>query len=117
MVNAAKPFKETSNELLKDAECAALYLEECLADGDIELFKLALKNVADARLGSMSILAKKTKLGRESLYKSLSKTGNPKLETLKKVLGATGLRLSVVPEKQKGASYETKKNYAKATQK
>lgn len=48
---ASKPFKETSKELLKDPECAALYLEECLADGDIELFKLALKNVADARMG------------------------------------------------------------------
>ncbi len=76
---ASRPFKELSNELLKDPECAALYLEECLADGDMELFKLALKNVADARLGGISVLAEKTSLGRESLYKSLSKTGNPKL--------------------------------------
>lgn len=95
---ASKSFSETSKELLQDPEYAAVYLEECLADGDIELFKLALKNVADARLGSMKALAEKTHLGRESLYKTLSKSGNPKLDTLTKVLHATGLRLSVVPE-------------------
>lgn len=32
-----------SDELLKDPVCAALYLEECLAGGDLELFKIALK--------------------------------------------------------------------------
>jgi probable addiction module antidote protein len=95
---ASRPFKQVSNELLKDQELAALYLEECLADGNMELFKLALKNVADARLGGMSALAEKTSLGRESLYKSLSKSGNPKLETLTKILRASGLRLSIVPE-------------------
>ncbi|MBI1389111.1 MAG: putative addiction module antidote protein [bacterium] len=95
---ASRPFKEIGLELLKDPERAALYLEECLADGDMELFKLALKNVADARLGGMSALAEKTNLGRESLYKSLSKAGNPKLETLEKILSAIGLRFSIVPE-------------------
>ena len=77
---------------------AAMYLEECLADGDIELFKLALKNVTDVRLGDMTALANETNLGRESLYKSLSKSGNPRLETLTKVLSASGLRLSIVPK-------------------
>ena len=95
---ASKPFKEISNDLLKDSECAALYLEECLAEGDTELFKLALKNVADARLGGIFALAEKTNIGKESLCRSLSKTGNPKLETLKKVLSASGLRFSIVPE-------------------
>lgn len=95
MSKTSRPFKETSNKMLKDPEYAAIYLEECLADGDIELFKLALKNVADARLGGMSELSKKTSLGRQNLYKALSKKGNPKLETLTKVLEATGLRLSI----------------------
>ena len=95
---ASRPFKEISNELLKDPEYAAIYLEECLMDGDIKLFKLALKNVADARLGGMTALAEETSLGRESLYKTLSKTGNPKLETLTKILSAAGLRLSIVPK-------------------
>ena len=72
-----------------------MYLEECLADGDTELFKLALKNVADARLGGMTELAKQTTLGRQNLYKALSEKGNPKLDTLIKILEATGLRLAI----------------------
>ena len=34
-------------------------------------------------------------LGRESLYKSLSKSGNPKIETLAALLDVMGLRLGV----------------------
>jgi len=94
----SRPFKDTSNELLKDPNVAAMYLEEILADGDMELFKLALKNVADARLGGMTELAKCTNLTREALYTSLSKKGNPRFDTLNQVLHAVGLRLSVTPE-------------------
>ncbi|MEZ5691626.1 MAG: putative addiction module antidote protein [Rickettsiales bacterium] len=95
MNRASRPFKEVCNELLKDPKYAAVYLEECLASGDTELFTLALKHVADARVGGMTELAKKTSLGRQNLYKTLSEKGNPRLETLTKVLEATGLRLSI----------------------
>lgn len=95
---ASRAFSETRKELLKDPAVAAAYLEECLSDGDMELFKLALKNVADARLGGMSALAQSTNLSREALYTSLSKKGNPRLDTLTQVLHAVGLRISVTPE-------------------
>ncbi|MGR3318261.1 MAG: addiction module antidote protein [Candidatus Anammoxibacter sp.] len=94
----SRPFRETQLEMLQDSELAALYLEEALADGDMELFKLALKNVADARLGGMTALSKSTDITRESLYRALSAKGNPRLETLTKVLHAVGLRISVTPE-------------------
>jgi probable addiction module antidote protein len=97
---ASRPYKETSNKLLSDPEVAAMYLEECLADGNMELFKVALKNVADARLGGMTMLAEETNLGRESLYKSLAKKGNPKLETLTRILSAMGLRFSIAPSEK-----------------
>lgn len=93
-----RPFRDTQLEMLQDSELAALYLEEALADGDIELFKLALKNVADARLGGMTALSKSTDITRESLYRALSAKGNPRLETLTKILHAVGLRISVTPE-------------------
>jgi DNA-binding phage protein len=38
---------------------------------------MALRNVAEAQ-GGLGKLAKKAHVGRESLYKTLSKTGNPK---------------------------------------
>lgn len=93
----SKAFNATSDELLSDIETAAIYLEEILADGDMELFKQALKDVASARVGSMAELARETELARESLYRSLSKRGNPRLDTLTKVLHAAGLRLSIAP--------------------
>ncbi len=95
MTKAFRPISQTRNVFLQDAEAAALYLEEALADGNIELFKMALRNVAEARLGGMTELSKATDLGRESLYKALSDRGNPRLDTLTKVLQATGLRLSI----------------------
>lgn len=94
----SKPFSKTSQAILQDADTAAMYLEEILADGDIELFKEALKDVAAARVGNMTQLAKKTNLAREALYQSLSRKGNPGLNTLAKVLHAAGLRLSISPD-------------------
>jgi probable addiction module antidote protein len=95
---ASRPFDKTSKELLKDPKVTAMYLEEILADGDMEMFTAALKDVADARVGSMTALSRETHLNREQLYKTLSKKGNPRLETLTKVLHAVGLRISVTPE-------------------
>ena len=66
---ASRPFKETSRGMLKDPETAAMYLEEILAEGDIELFKVALKDVAAARVGNMTALARETHLAREALYR------------------------------------------------
>ena len=59
-----------------------------------ELFLRALKNVAQAQ-GSMSDLAKRAQMRRESLYRMLSKRGNPELNSLTAVLHAMGFSLNV----------------------
>jgi probable addiction module antidote protein len=43
----------------------------------------------------MSQVARDAGLGRESLYKSLSSSGNPELATVLKVISALGLELHV----------------------
>ena len=43
----------------------------------------------------MSQVALEAGLGRESLYKSLSSSGNPELATVLKVISALGLQLHV----------------------
>ncbi len=96
----SQSFDKTRLEVLKDADAAAVYLDECLADGNVELFTEALKHVAKARLGGMSSLAEETELGRETLYRTLSKKGNPRLDTLTKVLSAVGLRMSITEDTQ-----------------
>jgi probable addiction module antidote protein len=106
-MRASRPFRKTQIELLEDAENAALYLEEALAAGDLDAFKLALRNVAEARLGGMSALSERTALNREALYRSLSKRGNPTLETPTKVMHALGLRISVAVESMAAPRPET----------
>ena len=100
-MKASVPFDETSRELLKDPETAAMYLEEFLADDDIEAFKLALRHVADARLGGMTALSEITHLNRESLYRTLSGKSNPRLDTLATILGALGLRIGVIAVRER----------------
>jgi len=91
----SKPYKNQLIENLKNPEEAALYLEESLAEGDMNAFKIALRNVAEARLGGITELSKATDLNRETLYRTLSESGNPQLDTLSKVLRAFGLRIAV----------------------
>ena len=78
-------------EHLQSEEDMAAYLEAALEEGDASLFAAALGDVARAK--GMSQLARETGLGRESLYKALSPSGNPSFATVLKVAKALGLRL------------------------
>mgnify|MGYP000488150063 FL=1 len=78
-------------EHLKTEEDMAAYLEAALEEGDSALIAAALGDIARAK--GMSQVARDTGLGRESLYKALSSTGNPELATIIKVVHALGLRL------------------------
>lgn len=92
---SSKNCQDSLLESLTDAAEAAAYLNAALEDGDNEVFLLALRNVADARLGGMSKLAEATGLNRESLYRMLSENGNPELNSLSRLLQALGLKLAV----------------------
>ena len=78
-------------EHLESEEDMAAYLEAALEDGDPALIAAALGDIARAK--GMSQIARKTGLGRESLYKALSPDGNPEFSTVLKVVRALGLRL------------------------
>ena len=69
------------------------YLDAALAENDPALLAAALGDVA--RASGMTEVARETGLGRESLYKALSKQGNPEFATVQKVLNSLGLRLRV----------------------
>lgn len=84
-------------EALKDPAEAAAYLNAALEEGDKETFLLALRNIAEAN-GGMKAVAEKAHLNRESLYRTLSRRGNPEIRTLFNLLHGVGLRLNVMPE-------------------
>jgi probable addiction module antidote protein len=75
----------------------AAYLEAAIeeSDGDAAFIASALGDIARAQ--GMSELSQKTGLGPESLYKALSKTGNPKFSTVLKVAKALGMRFEIKP--------------------
>ena len=89
-----KSYQENLLENLQDHREAAAYLNAALTEGDADVFLLALRNVAEA-LGGMAKLARWTGLNRESLYRMMSKKGNPGLTSLNLLLEALGLRLAV----------------------
>jgi len=95
MRKLTKDYREELLERLEDQEYAAIYLNEALMDEDPKVFLVALKDVADARGKGISNLAKKTHLNRESLYRTLSRQGNPRLDNLCTILGSLGLHLSI----------------------
>ncbi len=83
---------------LKNSKTALAYLNAALKDKYPEVFLLALRDVAQA-WGGMTKLARLSKRPRVSLYKILSKQGNPEIQSLDNILRAMGLRLAVMPEK------------------
>ncbi|HEY4210146.1 MAG TPA: addiction module antidote protein [Steroidobacteraceae bacterium] len=99
-VAASVPFR-AADHLRSDKDIAA-YVEAMLIDGDARAVPIALRTIAEA-LGGMGALAEKTGLSRETLYRTLSEKGNPRLDTLTAILGAFGLRLSVRPARDQGA--------------
>lgn len=82
-------------DYLDSPETVAGYLEAVFEDGDPALIAAALGDVA--RSQGMTIIARRTGLSRESLYRSLSADGHPEFITVLKVLRALGLRLSATP--------------------
>jgi probable addiction module antidote protein len=88
-----KSYRDTLLESLQDPAEAAAYLDAALDDEDIQVFLLAMRDVAEAR--GMSRVAAEAGLNRESLYRMLSEEGNPRLSSLEALLHAFGLRLAV----------------------
>jgi probable addiction module antidote protein len=90
---ARKTRRWDAAESLETKEDIAAYLDAVLEDGDPDLLKAALGDIARAK--GMAEIAKATGLGRTNLYKALSPDGNPEFATVAKVLKALGLRLTV----------------------
>ncbi len=77
--------------LANPAEAAA-YLNAVAEDRDIPPLLRALRDVVAAQ-GGVGELARKTKLSRTTLYKTLSATGNPEVATLDAILAVYGIRI------------------------
>lgn len=82
-------------ELRRDPEFAAEYLRSALEDAEEpKVLLVVLRQLAEAK-GGVAKIAKAAGVERESLYRALSPSGNPRLSTLTAVLKAVDLKLSV----------------------
>lgn len=84
-----------SADYLNSAEAIAAYLDAYLEDSTPEELRAALDTVA--RSHGVSDLAKRTGVTRAGIYKALGENGNPSFETIRSILAALGLRLTVEP--------------------
>jgi probable addiction module antidote protein len=87
-------------DYLKTQKDIVAYLNAALEDGEPAVLLEALRNVAQAK-GGMGALAKAAGVSRESLYRTLSRRGNPKIDTIMELLKVLGLKLTI--ERQKAA--------------
>lgn len=80
-------------DLLDSPKDRADYLSAIMAKGDPAAIMEAVGAVA--RVQGIAAVAREAGLARESLYRSLSKQGNPNIRAIMKVLDAMGLQLSM----------------------
>lgn len=80
-------------DFLDTDEALIEYLNAALEERDPAFFAKAVGDVARAK--GMTAVAEASGLGRQSLYRALSSEGNPRLDTLFRVLETLDLRLAV----------------------
>lgn len=96
MPKRVKSYHSWLIERLSDSKEAERYLRVAAEDSP-EMFLKALRNVAEAN--KISKVAENAGVNRESLYRTLSEEGNPRLSTLESVLDAVGMTLTVALKK------------------
>lgn len=90
----SRSYQKDLLKSLQDPDDAVEYLNAALDDDEPEVFLLALKDVVDS-YGGMSKLATSTSLNMENLYRMSSSKGNPELKSLRTLLLAMGMQLTV----------------------
>lgn len=83
-------------KVLANREEAAAYLNAAAADGELKYLLIAIRRVVGAN-GGMGTLAKAVGMSRTTLYKTLSRDGNPGVGTLEAILAVYGIRLGFFP--------------------
>ena len=94
------PYKPFLLAELRDPAIAADDLNAAAADNHPDIFLLALRDLVDA-YGGIGVIAKRAKLNRQQLYKTLSWRGNPEFRTLRAILDAAGFALTVIPKEKR----------------
>ena len=86
-----EPFD--ASDYLDSDEAIAEYLRAALENPDPDAFLVAVRDVAKAQ--GIATVAASAGLGRESLYKALKPGAQPRFDTVRRLLGALGVKLDI----------------------
>jgi len=87
-------YRQVLLKRLKTPRHRESYINAALKDGDPKILLAVLEDCAEA-MGGVAWLAKETHLSRPAIYKVFSDKGNPRWDSLAKVLSAFDLRINV----------------------
>lgn len=90
-----RDYKELLHEELQDISFAVDYLNEALEDADQKVFLMALRDVLEAHGHDIAAVARESQITRPNIYRILSPTGNPRLNSLQSVLNTMGFKLKI----------------------
>lgn len=93
-------------ELRNSPQLAAHYLKEAIDDEGPRALLAALRTVIEVR--GIARVAEAAKIPRESLYRTLSPKGNPRLSTLLAVIKAAGFKIAL-SERKRPAAYGSRR--------
>ncbi len=103
-LKGAVPYDDVAVRMYaKDPQLAADMLNVCLAEGEMDEFLVALRQIAKA-FGGLHEVARVTGVHEKTLYKSLNPTGNPTLKTLMRVADAMNMQLAFIPKKSQSVA-------------
>ena len=91
-----RKYRDYLKKKIKDPVERAAYINAALEDGEPKILLAVLKDCVES-MGGVSWLSGETHMTRAAIYKILSNEGNPKYDSLLKVLTPLGLRLNVEP--------------------
>lgn len=98
MIMAEKLTRFDPMEHLDTAEDHLDLLNDALATGESRVIVHAIGEIARGR--GMTELARRTGIGRSSLYKALSDEANPTMDTVMKVLDALNVELGATGKRE-----------------
>lgn len=104
MTRKYRTYEESLLEDLQDPHEALAYLNAALEDEDRRVFLLALKDVLKAQNIDISAFAQDVQITRQNIYRILSKTGNPRWDSLNSLLQALGLQVYLTRKEPKVVS-------------
>jgi probable addiction module antidote protein len=114
MPKRTRSYRDSFLRDLLDPVEAANYLNVAVEDPEEDMLLLALRDIAEAH--QLALVAREAGMARESIYRALSASGNPRYSTLSGIVRALGLRFRFEPCLQRRITLAAERDASTAAQ-